>query len=35
MICQLGALKFANLDHVPEAPLPKQLALIAAAHLNH
>jgi hypothetical protein len=34
MICQLGALKFANLDHVPEAPLPKQLAFVAAAHLS-
>jgi hypothetical protein len=34
VICQLGALKFANLDTVPEAPLPKQLALVAAAHLT-
>jgi hypothetical protein len=34
MICQLGALKFANLDTVPEAPLPKQLTLITAAYLT-
>jgi len=33
LIGQLGALKFANLDSVPEAPLPKQLAFLAAAHL--
>lgn len=33
MICQLGALKFDNLDHVSEAPLPKQLAFVSAAYL--
>ncbi len=33
LVCQLGALKFANLDSVPEAPLPKQLAFAAAAYL--
>ncbi|MCA9931340.1 MAG: phosphotransferase [Anaerolineales bacterium] len=29
----LGALKFKNLDHVPTAPLPKQIAFITAASL--
>lgn len=33
LVCQLGALKFANLDSVPEAPLPKRLAFVAAAYL--
>jgi aminoglycoside phosphotransferase (APT) family kinase protein len=33
LIAQLGALKFANLDGVPESPLPKQLAFMAAAYL--
>jgi hypothetical protein len=33
LIAQLGALKFSNLDSVPESPLPKQLAFVAAAYL--
>ncbi|HKZ55128.1 MAG TPA: phosphotransferase [Anaerolineales bacterium] len=32
-IAYLGALKFANLDELPSAPLPKALAFAGAAHL--
>jgi hypothetical protein len=35
ILYMLGALKFKNLDRLPQAPLPKQLAFWAAATLAH